>query len=168
MSASRAFLALCAGFLERLGASIPADEELAEGFEFESEGLSARIERGLEPDEHDSEGDFLITIAVSELDLDDPGALADRLLLLARLNHCSRREHPWIAAVDAAQQLVLLRRVPLTNPTVEHLEQTITEGLELGQSLRELWKVAGAQAASWNTGRPAELPFLNLPPGLKA
>ena len=168
MTRSHTFSSLCAGFLERLSANIPGEEALDEGFEFETEGLGARVEPGLPPSEDGGEGDFLITISVIQLDLEDPTELAEPLAMLARLNHHSRRQHPWVAVIDAAQQLSLCRRMPLPSPGVDDLERAISQGLELGQSLRELWNAVRDSGGGQGAARSSEPPFFGLQPGLKA
>ena len=166
MATSAHFSSLCAAFLERLGGLPVTSEEVEEGFEFESQGLRARIEPGSDELGDGAERDLLITVAICTIDLEHGAQLSEQLLMLARLNHISRRQHLWVTAIDESQQLSLIRRMPMERASVESLEKAIVEGLMRAQSLLQLWKTA-IESAGGPAG--AELSSaLGMPAILKA
>jgi hypothetical protein len=166
LTTSPRFSSLCAAFLERLGGSPVASEEAEEGFEFESEGLRARVEPGSDAPDAGGEEDFLITVSMCTVDLEHGALLSERLLLLARLNHLSRQQHPWVTAVDESQQLSLIRRMPLEGASVESLEKAIVEGFARAQSLLQLWQTT-IESAGGPAGADVS-PVLGQPAILKA
>ena len=109
-------------------------------------------------------GHLLIEVHVADLGADAGSLSSGDLLLLHQLNESSRFEHDWVITigVDGSVQIHCAR--PISQTDASSLEALMGDGLERGDSLRELIASLGQGTPGATSGQGAPEPAIGGPP----